>query len=142
MAMQKLWKRAWRKMQSAGKVFQLRESGHLKRDCTAPAKEQPKANNQQADKGKAKLMAVAVEQADAEDRGVRGTILINKYKIHVLFESGCTHFFIAHRIVKKLGLEISTLPYPIVVTAAKGEPEYTTLGVKKLEFGIQGETYV
>ena len=44
--------------------------------------------------------------------------------------------------MKKLGLVISTLPYPIIVTAAKGEPEYTTLGVKKLEFGIQGETYV
>ena len=44
--------------------------------------------------------------------------------------------------MKKLGLLISTLPYPIIVTAAKGEPEYTTLGVKKLEFEIQGETYV
>ena len=87
-------------------------------------------------------MAVAIEQDDAEDRVVRGTILINKFKIHVLFDSGCTHSFIAHRIVKKLGLVISTLPYPIIVTAAKGEPEYTTLGVKKLEFGIQGETYV
>ena len=54
--------------------------GHFKSDCTALVKEQPK-NNNQADKGKAKLMAVAVEQDDAEDRVVRGTIQINKFKI-------------------------------------------------------------
>ena len=81
-------------------------------------------------------MAVTVKQDDSEDQVVRGNILINKLKINVLFDSGCTHSFIAHRIVEKLGLVISTLPYPIIVTAAKGEPEYTTLGVKKLEFGI------
>ena len=129
------------KCNEPAKCFNCGKVGHIKRDCTAPAKEQPK-NNNQADKGKAKLMAIAVEQDDAEDRVVRGTILINKFKIHVLFDSGCTHSFIAHRLVKKLELLISTLPYPIIVTATKGVPEYTTLGVKKLEFGIQGETYV
>ena len=87
-------------------------------------------------------MAVDVEKDDAKDRVVRDTIPINKFMIHILFDSGCTHSFIAHRIVKKLGLLISTLPYPIIVTAAKGEPEYTTLGVKKLEFEIQGATFV
>ena len=49
-------------------------------------KEQPKNNNLQADKGKATIMEIAVEQDDAEDRVVRGTILINKFKIHVLFD--------------------------------------------------------
>lgn len=37
---------------------------------------------------------------------------------------------------------MSTLPYPLLIMVAKGESQYITLGIKILEFKIQGETYV
>ena len=59
-----------------------------------------------------------------------------------MFDIDCTHSFIAPRIVKKLSLKTSTLSYPLRITAARGEPEFTTLRVQTLEFDIQGEIYV
>lgn len=47
-----------------------------------------------------------------------------------------------NRIVKRLDLEMSTLPYLLLIMAAMGDSEYTTLGIKILEFEIQGEAYV
>lgn len=54
-----------------------------------------------------------------------------------MFDSGCIHSFIAPLIVKRLGLKISTLSYPLLIMTAK-----YTLGIKNLEFQIHGETYV
>lgn len=55
-----------------------------------------------------------------------------------MFDSGCIHSFIAPLIVERLDLKISTLSYPLLIMTA----EYTTLGIKNLEFQIHGETYV
>ena len=46
------------------------------------------------------------------------------------------------KIVKQLDLNLSTLECPLRITAARGEPEFSTLEVKKLKFEIQGKTYV
>ena len=87
-------------------------------------------------------MAVAVDQDDDEARVVRGNLLINNFKVFVLFDSGCTHSFITPRIVQQLELKLSTLEYPLRITAVRGEPEFSTLGVRKLKFEIQGRTFV
>lgn len=96
-------------------------------------------NNQLADKGKGRIIVVAMEQDDAEDQVAHGIILIKNFNV---FDSGCTYSFIIPRIVKKLGLEILTLSLPFLIMTTKGEPECTTLGIKILLFEIQGETYV
>ena len=67
------------------------------------------------------MMAVAaVDQDDNETRVVRGNLLINNFKAFVLFDSGCTHSFITPSIVQKLELKLSTLEYPLRITAARG----------------------
>lgn len=79
-------------------------------------------------------MVVAIEQYDVEDQVVQGTILIKI--LNAFFYSGCTHSFLTSRIFKKLGLEISTLSYELLITAVKDEPKYTILGINCLEFEI------
>lgn len=71
-----------------------------------------------------------------EDSIVHDSILIKNFKVRVLFNSRCTHSFIAVRIVKRLRLEIIALSYPLLIVSAKGEPECTTLGLNNLEFEI------
>ena len=51
-------------------------------------------------------------------------------------------FFCTPRIVQKLELKLATLEYPLRITAARGEPEFSTLGVRELGFEIQGRTFV
>lgn len=58
------------------------------------------------------------------------------------FDMGCTYSFISPRIVKKLAYETLTLSYPLRIMVARGEHEFTTLGVQNLEFEIQIEAYV
>ena len=115
----------------------------MKKDCKELAKEQiTPAQAQQQSRGKGRIMAVAVDQDDDESRVVRGNLLINNFKVFVLFDSGCTHSFITPKIVKQLDLNLSTLKCPLKITAARGEPKFSTLGVKTLRFEIQGRTYV
>lgn len=57
------------------------------------------------------------------------------------FDSGYIYSFIAPRILRKLGLTTSTLPYTLKIVASKGEPVFSTIGFKSLEFEIQGESY-
>lgn len=64
-----------------------------------------------------------------EEGVVRVTILIKNFKIHVLFDTGGIQSFIKHRIVNKLTLKTSTLPYPLRIVAEREEPEFITLGV-------------
>lgn len=68
-----------------------------------------------------------MEEDNNEERMVRGIVLIINIKIHVLFDSLCTHLFIALRIVKELALKTSTLPYPLRFTVARGELEFISV---------------
>lgn len=68
-----------------------------------------------------------------EDRVVRGTILIEIFNIHVLFDIDCIP---STRIAKKLVLKTSTLPHPLRITTTRARPEFTTQRVQSLEFEI------
>lgn len=73
------------------------------------------------------------EEDDNEEQVVRGTILIKNFKIQILIYTCCTYLFITTRIVKKLALTTSTLPYPLRITAARDESEFTILWVWSLK---------
>lgn len=111
--------------------------GTVKKGYKLPLKEQEqgKARNNlpQNDQGKGKTYMVYEEEDDNEEQVVRGTILIKNFKIQILIYTCCTYLFITTRIVKKLVLTTSTLPYPLRITAARDESEFTILWVRSLK---------
>lgn len=93
------------------------------------------------DKGKAMLFVVEAEVGEGDSGTVRGTISSHYHKVDVLFDSGCTHSFIASCLVKSLGLQTCHLPQPFRVTTTKGESEVIELGIADLSFDIQRSAY-
>ncbi|XP_071712436.1 uncharacterized protein [Rutidosis leptorrhynchoides] len=71
---------------------------------------------------------------------MRVTGSVNKYKVHILIDSGSTHNFLDYETAKRLGCKLSTTA-PMQVIVPGGSKLLTTSGCDKVVWVINGATF-
>ena len=84
----------------------------------------PRAQN---DRTLGKVFHLTQEEVRAASDVVAGTLLMNTFNVHVLFDPGVTHSFIAKRIVTKLRKGVEILEKGFVIGTPMGNMVETNI---------------
>jgi hypothetical protein len=66
--------------------------------------------------------AYVLPYADGKEQGdmVTGTISVDSFVAHALFDSGASYLFVSEKFVSRAGLSVQRMGHPIVVSSANG----------------------
>ena len=66
--------------------------------------------------------AYVLPSADGREQGdvVTGTVSVDSFDAHALFDSGASFLFVSENFVSCAGLSVQSMGHPIVVSSAKG----------------------
>ena len=90
----------------------------------------------------AKVFAMSGAETTASDDLIQGKCYVQSQLVDVLYDSGHTHSFISHACIERLGLDVSILPYDVVVSTPTGKPVTTSQLVSGLPLLIEDRSFV
>jgi len=121
-----------RRTDMKGKCFNCMELGHYSNQCPKLRREGPSAQVNA-------IEAIPISTQPPRDTGkaaLEGKILILGNKISTLFDSGASHTFISHAVVKSLSLKTENTIDPLVVSNLIGGISHLNLICKDLVLDI------
>jgi len=121
-----------RRVDTKGKCFNCLEPGHYSNQCPKLRREGPSAQVNA-------IEAVPMSTQPSMDTGraaLEGKILILGNVISTLVDSGASHTFISHTIVKSLSMKTENIIDPLVVSNPIGGTSYWNLVCKDLALDI------
>jgi len=95
-----------------GKCFNCMEPRHYSNQCPKPCKEGPSVQVNAIEASPASTQP----PKDTGKAALEGKILILGNKVSTLFDSGASHTFISHTVVKSLSLKTENTIDPLVVS--------------------------
>ncbi|CAN6446159.1 unnamed protein product [Victoria cruziana] len=105
-------------------------SANVRREPALPA---PPASQRGRPAGR--VYSTTIQDLQSQDL-IQGTLLLYKFFVKVLFDTGATHSFVARRLVEQLGREVLIAPFVLRITSP--------LGVKQIdvEYIVVDELYL
>jgi len=92
----------------------------------------------QNDRTTGRVFHLTQEEARAVSDVVAGTLLLNDFNVHVLFDPGATHSFIAKRIVTKLRKGVEIVEKGFVIGTLMGDMVETNIMYVDVGISLSG----
>nr|AXI69408.1 Reverse Transcriptase [Olea europaea subsp. europaea] len=125
-------------LQGKNVCFRCGKPGHIFKDCPTftPKKDD---NNDQNQKGKARVFAMTQKDAEENSNVIAGTLLIANTPAYVLFDSGATHSFVSTTFMAKSSITCDKSEGTLEVSIPSGNPLSTDRIAKSVSIEVEGK---
>ncbi|XP_058780030.1 uncharacterized protein LOC131653766 [Vicia villosa] len=112
--------------------YECGEPGHISRFC--PKKRAPK-------KTTGRVYTLDARKAKGNNNLIAGTCYVNNQPLCVLVDCGATHSFVSTECVYRLGLEVTPLPNPMIISSATDDTVEARLICKGCSVSFNGRDF-
>ncbi|XP_058775979.1 uncharacterized protein LOC131650280 [Vicia villosa] len=112
--------------------YECGEQGHISTYC-------PKKKTQENTTGR--VYTLDARKAKGNNNLIAGTCYVSNQPLCVLVDCGATHSFVSTECVCRLGLEVTPLPYPMVISSATDDTVEARLICKDCSVSFNGRDF-